>query len=160
MPDGKRILFSGHEAGHGVRCFVQGIYGGKPRPLTPEGVSACRVSPDAKWISGNDLAGNAVHLYPVDGGEPRPIPGLLPGETYEWTVDPKFIYVNDSRSIPIKIYRLNIETGRRQFFREMTPLDVSGLCDLTNIMLSADGRGYVYGYQRLLSDLYLVKGLR
>jgi len=27
-------------------------------------------------------------------------------------------------------------------------------------MLSKDGRAYVYGYTRLLSDLYLVKGLQ
>ena len=51
MPDGKQVLFSGNEAGHAVRCYVQNIDGGKPRPVTPEGVSMCQVSPDGKLIA-------------------------------------------------------------------------------------------------------------
>ena len=159
MPDGKQLLFAGHLAGQQSRCFVQSIDGGKPRPVTPEGVTACRVSPDGKWIAGTRFAGDAARLYPIGGGEPRAIPGLLAGENYAWTTDSKFMYVNQSNPVPIKIYRLNIETGQRQFFKEITPLDTTGLCDVGNIMLSADGRAYVYGYTRLLSDLYLVKGL-
>lgn len=160
MPDGKQVLFPGHLAGQQTRCFIQSIDGGKPRPITPEGVIACRVSPDGKWVAGWEIPHQAAHLYPVDGGKPRLIPGLLPGEHFSWTADPKFIYVNQWKLAQIKIYRLNIETGQRQLFKELSPLDVTGLCDLTNIMLNADGRGYVYGYTRLLSDLYLVKGLQ
>jgi hypothetical protein len=55
---------------------------------------------------------------------------------------------------------LNIVSGQRQLFKEVSPLDEAGLCDLDNILMSADGRSYVYGYTRLLSDLYLVKGLQ
>jgi len=55
---------------------------------------------------------------------------------------------------------LNIVMGQRQLFKELNPTDTTGLCDLSNIMLSQDGRAYVYGYTRLLSDLYLVKGLQ
>jgi hypothetical protein len=77
-----------------------------------------------------------------------------------WTSDPKFLWVNQWKTVPIKIYRLNVETGQRQLVKELSPLDVAGLCDMSNIMFSADGRGYIYGYERLLSDLYLVKGLQ
>jgi sugar lactone lactonase YvrE len=99
-------------------------------------------------------------LYPVDGGESRPIPGLLPGESFAWSPDPKFMYVNQWRQLPVKVYRLNVETGQRQLFKEVSPLDATGLCDLSNVRWSADGRGYVYGYTCLLSDLYMVKGLQ
>jgi hypothetical protein len=98
-------------------------------------------------------------LYPVDGGESRPIPGILPGENFYWTSDPNFMYVSQGK-IPARIYRLNVVTGQRQFFRELYPLDVAGICDLSNLRFTADGRGYIYGYTRLLSDLYLVKGLQ
>jgi hypothetical protein len=40
FPDGKRVLACGHEAGHGVRCYVQDIEGGKPRAITPEGTTS------------------------------------------------------------------------------------------------------------------------
>jgi len=160
LADGKRILFTGNLSGRPARCFIQNIDGGQPRPVTPEGVTGCRVSPDGKLVANRDFDNNQSLLYPVDGGQPQPIPGLLPGENFAWTSDPKFMYVNQRSQAPIKIYRLNIETGQRQFFKEVNPIDTTGICDLSNILLSADGRAYVYGYTRLLSDLYMVKGLQ
>jgi hypothetical protein len=55
---------------------------------------------------------------------------------------------------------LNIATGQWQLFKEVNPEDTTGLCEVGHIILSADGRSYIYGYTRLLSDLYLVKGLK
>ena len=120
----------------------------------------CIISPDGKWIGTKDFPSNEPRMYPVDGGQSQPIPGLLPGENFSWTSDPNFIYVYQWKQPSMKIYRLSIETGQRQLFKEVIPVDTAGLCDLSNIMLSADGRAYVYGYTRLLSDLYLVKGLQ
>jgi hypothetical protein len=158
MPDGKQILFSGNEAGHPVRCYVQNIDGGKPRPVTPEGVSFCQASPDGKLITGMDASG--MKLYPLDGGAPRPITGLQPGEVFEWTSDPRFGYVYERKTAPVKIYRLNLQNGQRQLFKEIDPADETGLYDMSHLLVSADGRAYVYGYTRLLSELYLVNGVK
>jgi DNA-binding winged helix-turn-helix (wHTH) protein/Tol biopolymer transport system component len=160
MPDGKRLVFPGHLAGRVSRCFIQDIEGGKPTPITPEGYIGCRPSPDGRWIAARDIAENQGMLFSVDGGGPRSIPGLLPGETYSWASDPKFMYVSQWNQIPVKIFRLNIVTGQRQLFKELNPPDLSGLCDLSDAVFSSDGRAYVYGFSRLLSDLYLVKGLQ
>jgi dipeptidyl aminopeptidase/acylaminoacyl peptidase len=160
MPDGKQIIFPGNEAGHETRCFIQNVDGGKPRPLTPEGVSDCEVSPDGQLMVGVDLTSGEVRLYPMDGGPPRAIPGLLPGEALTWSSDPHVLYVYQWRQLPVRLYRLNIVSGERQLFKEMHPTDTAGLCDMSHILLSGDGRAYVYGYIRLLSDLYLVKGLK
>lgn len=158
MPDGKQILFSGNEAGHAVRCYVQNIDGGKPRPVTPEGVSMCQVSPDGKLIAGVDASG--MKLYPLDGGAPRSITGLQAGEFFDWTSDPRFGYVYERKTAPVKIYRLNLQNGQRQLFKEIDPADETGLYDMSHLMMSADGRSYVYGYTRLLSELYLVSGVK
>ncbi|MGC1461857.1 MAG: winged helix-turn-helix domain-containing protein [Terracidiphilus sp.] len=160
MPDGRQVVFPGKFAGHESQCFIQSINGGKPRALTPEGVSWCHPSPDGKWIAASDVASRQNRLYPVNGGESHAIPGMLPGENFSWTSDPKYMYVNKWQQLPINIYRLNIVTGQRQLFKELNPADDIGLCDLGHVILSADGRSYVYGYTRLLSDLYQVKGLR
>jgi eukaryotic-like serine/threonine-protein kinase len=160
MPDGKQVVFPGKFAGHETQCFIQNINGGKPRALTPEGVSWCHPSPDGKWIAASDVASRQSRLYPVNGGESHAIPGMLPGENFSWTSDPKYMYVNKWQLLPINVYRLNIVTGQRQLFKELNPVDDTGLCDLGHVILSADGRSYVYGYTRLLSDLYLVTGLR
>ena len=160
LPDGKQLVFSGELAGHESQCFVQNVDAGKPRAVTPEGVIGCLPSPDGKWIAARDMAAKQGRLYPLDGGEPRPIPGLLPGENFAWTSDPKFMYASQGKQTSVKIYRLNIVTGQRQFFKEVTPVDVTGLCEVNHIILSPDGRSYIYGYTRLLSDLYLVEGLK
>jgi eukaryotic-like serine/threonine-protein kinase len=159
MPDGKQIVFAGNQAGHLARCFLQNIDGGQPRPVTPEGVIRCQISPDGRMIAASDLAG--VKLYPVAGGSPQPIPGLLTGEGFAWTSDPHVLYVYPEKSeLPVKIYRLNILTGQRQLFKAVSPSDETGLRDMSHIVFSADGREYVYGYMRLSSELYLVDGLK
>jgi hypothetical protein len=159
-PDGKQIIFSANGTGHAVQCFAQDVDGGKPRAVTPEGVKFCKISPDGKLIAGNGLTGGGGWLYPIEGEQPRPIPGLQAGESFTWTSDPHWLYVYQWKQSPIKVYRLNILTGQRQFFREMTPPDVAGLHDISHIYFSSDGRAYVYSYTRLLSELYLVKGLK
>ncbi len=159
LPDGKQIVFTGELTGHLARCFIQNVDGGPPRPVTPEGVTFCQVSPDGKMLAAGDVDGRDAKIYPMNGGEPRPIPGLLPHEGFEWTADPNFLYVFAPKDVPIRIYRLNIQTGQRQLFKEITLPDMPGLCGMPHILFSADGRSYVYGYTRLLSQLYLVKGL-
>ncbi len=159
MPDGKQIVFPANLPGHATRCFIQDLVGGKPRPITPEGIGVCALSPDGQTIIGHDLSGSLPQLYPLDGGPPRAIPGLLPGEVYFWSGDPHFLYVYQLRPSPNKVYRLNVVSGERQLFKELHPADTTGLCDMSHILISADGRAYVYSYIRMLSELYMVKGL-
>jgi len=160
MPDGKQIVFTGNEAGRLARCFIQNVDGGKPRPLTPEGVSGCHVSPDGQLMSAANTLDHSIKLYPLDGGPARSVPGLLPGENISWTSDPHYIFASSEKMAPVRIYRLNIDNGQRQLFKELNPSDETGLCDLTNVLFSPNGKAYVYGYTRLLSEIYLVNGLK
>jgi eukaryotic-like serine/threonine-protein kinase len=160
MPDGKQIVFAGSMAGHPIRCFIQNVDGGPPRPITPEGVSWCHVSPDGQSIAAGDTDG--FKLYPLDGSAPRAFAGLLPGETFSWTTDPQFVYAYQEHKptlAPLKVYRVNIVSGQRQIFKEIAPLDETGLCGMMRVIFSANGRAYVYGYVRQLSELYLVNGV-
>jgi DNA-binding winged helix-turn-helix (wHTH) protein/Tol biopolymer transport system component len=159
-PDGKQLLFSGIEAGHVARCYLQSVDGGKPRPITPEGVSYCRVSPDGKFIAAGNMKSGGSRLYSVDGGESREIPGLLRREDFEWTSDPHFLYVYQQEKLAIRVFRLNADSGQRTFFKEIPVPDGPGECETSHILFSSDGRAYAYGYVRLLSDLYLVTGLK
>ena len=62
--------------------------------------------------------------------------------------------------IPAKVYRLDLATGRKQFWKQLVPPDISGVTEITAIMITPDGRSYVYEYARTLSDLYLVKDVK
>src|SRR5579859_2571096 len=81
FPDGKRIFSFGREQDHGQRIYVRDLAGGQPRPITPEGASFfLRLSPDATRLAVAMGADYRTMIYPVSGGEPRPVPGLKPGD--------------------------------------------------------------------------------
>jgi Tol biopolymer transport system component len=162
FPDGKRIAFSGDEPGHGVRLYVQDISGGEAHAISPEGVSSSffSISPDGKLISdvGPDDKG---YLYPADGGDPRPIAGLETDEVpISWAADGRSLFVYRLGEIPAKVYRLELATGHKQFWKQFQPPDISGVTEITGIFVTPDGRSYVYEYARTLSDLYLVNDVK
>lgn len=160
LPDGRQILFTGNQAGRAARCWIQNIDGGKPRAVTPEGVTYCRISSDGKFVGATGSAMAGAQLYPIDGGAPLPILGLLPGEDAEWTSDPHVLFVIQHGASSIKVFRLNILNGQRKFFKEIAQPVGPGICELSHILFNPDGTAYAYGYVRLLSDLYVVSGLK
>jgi hypothetical protein len=70
------------------------------------------------------------------------------------------LYVYQLKQQPVRVYRLNVVSGERQLLREFHPTDLTGLCDMSHVLFSGDGRAYVYSYIRMLSELYLVKGVK
>jgi Tol biopolymer transport system component len=162
LPDGKRILIAGNEPGHAARVWLGDLSGGKPRPITPEGAvkGLDTVSPDGKFVAVRNPDGKFA-VYPVEGGEPRPIVGLEEGEQpNQWGGDGRFLYVSQRGVLPRRVYRLDLATGHREFWREFTPSDSAGLDGIPGLRVTPDGKAYVYGYLRLLSVLYLVDGLK
>jgi Tol biopolymer transport system component len=160
LPGGKQLLFSGNLIGHAIQCFVQNIDGGKPRAVTPEGSRNCQVSADGKFVSANGPTMGGPQLYAMDGGAPRAIPGLQAGESVQWTSDPNSLFVFQRATSSVKVFRLNILTGQRKFLKEIEVPTGPGVCDMGHVLINADGTAYVYGYVRLLSDLYIVSGLK
>ena len=158
LPDGKRVVFTGREAGHGMRTYIQEIEGGTPRPVTPEGVTGTTVSPDGKFVIAKD---QLAMIYPIEEGKPQPIVGLLDGETnFRWAADSRSLYVYQPQDVPIKIYRLDSVTGRRELWRELVPADPSGILGPAGVQMTLDGKAYIYVLSRTLSTLYLAEQLR
>ena len=61
---------------------------------------------------------------------------------------------------PAKVFILDLATGKRELWRQIEPIDAAGVTYVSPILPAADGKSYVYGYRRILSDLYLVEGLK
>jgi DNA-binding winged helix-turn-helix (wHTH) protein/Tol biopolymer transport system component len=159
LPDGKRFLFEGNEPGRARRNWVQGVAGGKPLPITPEGTIGHRVSPDGKLLVAADSE-RRFWLYPMDGGQPRALLGIESGEdAIRWSGDGKHLFVV-SDEIPTRVYRVEVITGRRQLINTLAPSDAAGLWNIWPVLLTPDGKSYVYSDFRILSDLYLATGLR
>jgi eukaryotic-like serine/threonine-protein kinase len=161
MPDGRQVIFTGNRAGRGMQCFIQNVDSGAPHPVTPEGFTMCQVSSDGKTMAANNQAdNNKGWFYEADGAQSHPVPGLRPGEHFSWTSDPHYLYAFNGKQIPTSVYRLNVDTGERQFLLQIKPQDVAGLVDIGPLRFSSDYRSYVYSYTRLLSELYVVSNLR
>jgi len=155
FPDGRRILLNAHERG----VYVQDLSGEGPRRITPEGVLLESLSPDGTRMVVREMGSARLLIQPVDGGEARPGPSLAPDErVIRWTADGLYVvrYLEQAADVAI----LDVATGRRVPWKRLAPADTTGVVLVAPVLLSGDGRAYVYSYLRLLQDLYLVEGLR
>ena len=164
FPDGKRLLVTGHESDRPLRSYVQRLEGGRPVPFGPVGSVCHDFSPDGRQIVCDDEKG--AFLWVVEGGERRPIPGLLAGEfVWAWSADGKSLFVQEARGPgkeprrSYKVVELELATGRRRPWMEIGPSDRTGIKGGI-IGAMVNGGSYAYSYGRLQSDLYVVDGLK
>jgi eukaryotic-like serine/threonine-protein kinase len=159
FPDGQRILFEASEQNRPARMFVQDLKGGKPVPLTPEGMAASRVSPDGKYAT--VVAGGKLSLYPIQGGSPKVIANLEPAESVvQWSADSRSLFLRKPEGpATLQISRLDIATGRRQLWKELGTPDTVGV-QIGPLVMTRDGSAYAYSFQRDISTLYLAQGMK
>jgi hypothetical protein len=164
LPDGKRIAFLGSQGTALLRGYIQDIDGGKRVPFTPPGVNTSTflpmpVTPDGSRIWLLDPEGRST-LYPTTpGGTPEPVKGALPNEyPAGWTADGRGAYVTVPSTVPLRIFRLDLATGARTPWKEVSPSQVAGL-RMSHVIVTPDGRTIVHSYSGLLSNLYIVDGV-
>jgi len=160
--DGKHLVFSGYERGHAARLYVQELPAGMPRPISPEGTNAAAFAPtpDGRAVAGvgPDMNG---YLFKVTGDEPKRITGFETGELpISWSSNGKSLLVYRYGEIPANIQQLDATTGRRTIWKRLMPFDPAGVHLIDHILITPDLRAYVYGDRRVLSDLFLVKGIK
>ena len=162
FPDGKRIVFGGSEPGHGVRFYVQGIDGDKPRAISGEGVNASQftLSHNGDFVAALG-ADQKMYLYPTAGGDSRAVPGVEIGERpVDFTADDRSLFVYRYAEMPARVFKLDLATGKRSLWKQLLPPDPAGVDHIGGILISADEKSYVYSYYPNLSDLYLVEGAK
>lgn len=159
ISNGERFVVEGRPSGGGVRSYVVGLVGGAPRPITPEGAAFQCMTPDGKWIL-TDWK-DRLTLYPVEQGEARVLPAKLKDlqAPMGWAEDGRAPFVAEY-GVPARILRLDMQTGKTTVWKELAPLDPAGVRSVQPVLITPDGRFYVYTYRRVLSDLYLVEGLK
>jgi len=160
FPDNKRLLVCGNEPGRAPRCYLQELAGGAPQPVTPEGTTGGWVSPDGKVILGRTAA-RKFFLYPVGNGEPRPVAHLgRKDQVIRWGADGRSVLVFRQNQMPLRVEKVDLESGRRTLVRELAPADRSGVTGINRVSMSGDGNWYAYSYGRDISQLFTVKGVR
>ena len=160
-PDGARIVFVGGERGRNLRVFVGEAAGGRPRPITPEGLIIARdmVSPDGRTVVG-PCRPLTFCLYPLDGGEPRRIAGHEGFLPVGWTDEGQALLVRPREAkVPLELQRLDLATGLRTPWKMLLVAEAAGVTGPGSVVLSRDGRSLAYSYATRLSELYLAPRL-
>jgi eukaryotic-like serine/threonine-protein kinase len=163
-PDGKSIVFVGNEPGHHIRFYLQNVDGGVPRAITPENVGFSNfdqvtISPDGKSVA--VAGGNGkIALYPSDGGVPRIVPKLADGfAPLRWCPDNSLV-VYQAGEVPVKILRVNVDTGEQILWRELAPANRTSLNLVFNIRVGSNCQSSAYGAEYIPSELWIADGLR
>jgi len=161
FPDGKHLLASGIENGHGRRNYLIDLSNGDSKPITPEGVAGVNLAPDGRSTAGLGPDGK-WGIWPLDGGGVHPIPGL-DSKYYiaGWFPDGISVYAASSRSEKAaKVYRVNTQTGKMDLWKTFGAEAGAGVTATGAPHFSSDGTAYAYVYVRTLSEAYVVIGLK
>jgi len=160
-PDGRRIFIQASEGSHIKKLYAVDVATGARTTLPLESPTfSFDLSPSGDLIAavGTDLAPG---IYPADGGEKRPLPGVEPDEVIlRWSGDGRSLLVAKPHQFPYHVDRVELPSGRRSPLKDLMPGDHAGLLDISYAAFSADGESYLYSYRKFLSTLYLVEGLR
>jgi eukaryotic-like serine/threonine-protein kinase len=161
LPDGKHVLASGIEPGHGSRDYLIDISTGDSKPITPEGISGVRLSPDGRSVAVHGPDG--VGIWPLEGGGLRLIPGFdAKLVVFGWSPDGNFVYAvtRVSHNTSSQVYKVNIVTGKTELWKTFGTALGTGINAVGPPKFSSDGTAYAYVYARTLSQAYVVTGWR
>jgi hypothetical protein len=70
------------------------------------------------------------------------------------------VFVRKRQELPTRVFRVELATGRRELWKQLSPPDPSGVMELLSIVPTPDGKHYAYSLLRVLTDLYLIEGLK
>jgi hypothetical protein len=163
FPDGRRIVILGSATGRPQRIYSYDLESHEARPFGPEEIpeaSEVMLSPDGQLVVCSRPDGKS-DLYSVEGGAPRPVPGVSQ-DLYpiEWCADSRSLFVRTSSDRPVKVYRLELFSGRLGLWREFSISYLRSGIALIGVLPTSDGKSYVYGYSRYFADLFLAEGLK
>jgi len=162
FPDGKHLCACAKERGEEeLRLYELDVATGAYRAFSENvsGPNEALVSPDGKWAAARDTE-SIYTLYPLDGSPTKPVPAVVAMErAFGVSADSKAIFAFERGAIPAKMTRIDIATGERMAFGEVSP-SAAGVDGISIVRMTQDEKTIVYSYPQGLSELYMIEGLR
>jgi serine/threonine protein kinase/Tol biopolymer transport system component len=161
MPDGRGLVLNGAGEDGRRHLYLMDLDSGAMRRLHDRRVigQSLRISPDGtRALARTDSHRPAVFF--LDGSEPREFSDI--DESWRpagWAPDSSSFFIFGTSSIPGPVMRVNVETGARDPWTEITPRMKSGVDGINAVRLSADGERYACSYVSNLGVLCHVRGL-
>jgi hypothetical protein len=157
LPDSRRVLLVGRAADRPARTYIARLDGGTPEPLTPEGIVGVLLSPDGNRLLVN-RDGNWM-IFRMDNATMAPADALSGLNPVAWSDTANVVYAR-SGDMPARIYRVNLQSGKREEWRRLMPVDAAGAMAIQHVQLTPSGTALAYTYFQFDARLFVVEGLR
>jgi hypothetical protein len=87
------------------------------------------------------------------------VPAAVEGEDFAgWMADSRSVLVYKKYPVPVRVDRIDMDTGRRDLFATVQPASAA-VSGLQNLVVTPDG-AFAYSYGRSRSTLYVISGLK
>lgn len=165
FPGGDSVLFSGGISGAAMRCYVQSLAGGSPRPVTPEGVFRFKVSQHGSSFLVRAAAPDSRYLrYDAGSTAWAPVPWLTNSDAvWYWDSESNIALVSRKlkgrtfNDVPIVLETVDLRKGRRKPFRVLDPPESRGLQGVSFTDVTPDLLTYTYDASWKRSSLWVVE---
>ena len=78
-----------------------------------------------------------------------------------WSADGRSIYVyRPTGPVSSDVYLVDVTSGQKKLWKRIMPPDPAGSFGIGQLQINGDGKSYMYSLWRVLSDLFLVEGLK
>ena len=100
-------------------------------------------------------------MMTIGGSAPTDVKGFDQDDLLlAWTPDRTGVIVTKLNQVPAPVDRVDPISGKRTRLREIGPPDVTGVPQTEAVYWLPDRGGYVYAFQRDLSQVFMVRGVR
>ena len=165
LPDSQHILLMATQAGASTRFYLTDVNGSQPKPLggDVEPSKFISVSPDGKFFV-HPAKGQWV-VQSFDADTTKPIPGIGPGEyAVRWSADGKSVYVVREGDTELTVYRVALDSGKRELLQTLRPTTQVGLSPMRNAYFGFDvdaaDKTMTLSYETNLGTLYTAEGIK
>ena len=154
-----RVVFMAQANNSPPRAYLQDTEGGDPLPIGPPGVLHPIVAPDGRTVAAFTQGGPV--LFTIGASDARPCPGLDAEDVpIAWSLDSRALFFTRRSALTVEIHRLELSSSRQKLVWSLANQDPAGVRTIFSVRLTPDGKYYAFSFERVLSDLYLVEGLK
>ena len=163
MPDGKGLLVIGRTPPESdARLYRLADDGSKPARVTDAPLLVpLQVSQDGRRAAALDSNRRLIIVALRDGATLSVPSGQADAVPRGWAPDGSLWLSQGGDRAParLRLFRVDVRTGRVLEERSVGPTDSSGAADITYVALTPDGRSVAFTYRHTLGSLYIVRGL-
>ncbi len=156
--DGKRLLLTAREKGKGARNWIMNVDGTGLRPITPENESGILAADETEVLV---IREGILYGRNIETGQERKVRDTSAFQGlafFGWSDKKGKAYFGGRESNVLTIWEADVEKGAKVPLHRLTSTDSAGATPITDVVITRDGKYFVFSADRRNSDLYLLKG--